>query len=50
MFSKFNDILESIFSSEFFERIDYTEKLKSVSPKEIEFFKLKNYSIFLLLI
>lgn len=37
-FGKFNDILESIFSSEFFERPHYNEKLKGLSSKEIEFF------------
>lgn len=38
VFGKFNEILESIFSSEFFERLNYNDKLKQLSFKEIEFF------------
>ena len=37
-FSKLNEMLESIFSSEFFERINYNEKLRDLSLKEIEYF------------
>ena len=47
-FSKFNEMLESIFTSEFFERIHYNEKLKMMSNQDIEFFnneltKIRNY-------
>lgn len=38
VFGKFNEILESIFSSEFFERLNYNDKLKQLSSKEMEFF------------
>jgi ATP-dependent Lon protease len=37
-FSKFNEILESIFTSDFFERSHFNEKLKEMSHKDIEFF------------
>lgn len=37
-FNKFNEMLESIFSAEFFERPDYNEKLKGISSKEISLF------------